>query len=117
MLPKATVAQKIATGFHRNTLRNTEAGVDLELYRTKEVIDRVNTTGMVWLGLTFGCAECHDHKNDPVSQTEFYQLYAFFNNADEVGVPATKPWEIAEHKTATLKWQPDWVERRAKSRD
>jgi hypothetical protein len=110
LFEKPTLDQKIATGFHRNTLRNTEAGVDLELYRTKEVIDRVNTTGMVWLGLTFGCAECHDHKNDPVSQTEFYQLYAFFNNADEVGVPATKPWEIAEHKTATLKWQPDWVE-------
>lgn len=108
LLEKPTLDQKIATGFHRNTLRNTEAGVDLELYRTKEVIDRVNTTGMVWLGLTFGCAECHDHKNDPISQTEFYQLYAFFNNADEVGITATKPWEIAEHKAAMQKWQPGW---------
>lgn len=108
LLEKPTLDQKIATGFHRNTLRNTEAGVDLELYRTKEIIDRVNTTGMVWLGLTFGCAECHDHKNDPISQTEFYQLYAFFNNADEVGVTATKPWEIAEHKAAMQKWQPGW---------
>ncbi len=108
LLEKPTLDQKIATGFHRNTLRNTEAGVDLELYRTKEIIDRVNTTGMVWLGLTLGCAECHDHKNDPISQTEFYQLYAFFNNADEIGVPATKSWEIAEHKAAMLKWQPDW---------
>jgi hypothetical protein len=109
LLEKPTLDQKIATGFHRNTLRNTEAGVDLELYRTKEIIDRVNTTGMVWLGLTFGCAECHDHKNDPISQTEFYQLYAFFNNADEVGVTATKPWEIAEHKAAMQKWQPAWA--------
>lgn len=108
LLEKPTLDQKIATGFHRNTLRNTEAGVDLELYRTKEIIDRVNTTGMVWLGLTFGCAECHDHKNDPISQTEFYQLYAFFNNADEIGVSATKPWEIAEHKSAMQKWQPGW---------
>ena len=108
LLEKPTLDQRIATGFHRNTLRNTEAGVDLELYRTKEIIDRVNTTGMVWLGLTFGCAECHDHKNDPISQTEFYQLYAFFNNADEVGVTATKPWEIAEHKAAMQKWQPGW---------
>jgi hypothetical protein len=108
LLEKPTLDQKIATGFHRNTLRNTEAGVDLELYRTKEIIDRVNTTGMVWLGLTFGCAECHDHKNDPISQTEFYQLYAFFNNADEVGITATKPWEIAEHKAAMQKWQPGW---------
>lgn len=110
LLEKPTLEQKIATGFHRNTLRNTEAGVDLELYRTKEVIDRVNTTGMVWLGLTLGCAECHDHKNDPISQTEFYRMYAFFNNADEVGVPATKPWEIAEHKAAMQKWQPVWDE-------
>lgn len=108
LLEEPSLEQKIATGFHRNTLRNTEAGVDLELYRTKEVIDRVNTTGMVWLGLTLGCAECHDHKNDPISQTEFYRMYAFFNNADEVGVPATKPWEIAEHKAAMQKWQPLW---------
>ena len=110
LLEKPTLEQKIATGFHRNTLRNTEAGVDLELYRTKEVIDRVNTTGMVWLGLTLGCAECHDHKNDPISQTEFYRMYAFFNNANEVGVPATKPWEIAEHEAALLEWQPGWEE-------
>jgi hypothetical protein len=108
LLKKPTLEQKIATGFHRNTLRNTEAGVDLELYRTKEIIDRVNTTGMVWLGLTLGCAECHDHKNDPISQTEFYRMYSFFNNADEVGVPATKPWEIAEHKAAMMNWQPVW---------
>lgn len=110
LLEKPTVDQKIATGFHRNTLRNTEAGVDLELYRTKEVIDRVNTTGMVWLGLTLGCAECHDHKNDSISQTEFYQLYAFFNNADEVGVPVTKPWEVAEYDDAVRGWQTTWDE-------
>jgi hypothetical protein len=108
LLEKATLEQKIATGFHRNTLRNTEAGVDLELYRTKEIIDRVNTTGMIWLGLTLGCAECHDHKNDAVSQTEFYRLYAFFNNANEVGVTATKPWEVAEYKKAMQDWQPTW---------
>ena len=110
LLEKPTLDQKIATGFHRNTLRNTEAGVDLELYRTKEIVDRVNTTGMVWLGLTLGCAECHDHKNDPIRQSEFYQLYAFFNNADEVGVTATKPWEIAEYKEALQDWQPTWDE-------
>jgi hypothetical protein len=103
-----SLEQKIATGFHRNTLRNTEAGVDLELYRTKEIVDRVNTTGMVWLGLTLGCAECHDHKNDPITQTEFYELYSFFNNADEVTVNATQPWEIAEHKQAMQAWQPQW---------
>ena len=110
LLEKPTLDQRIATGFHRNTLRNTEAGVDLELYRTKEVVDRVNTTGMVWLGLTLGCAECHDHKNDPISQTEFYRLYAFFNNADEVGVPVTYPWEAAEYGAALQVWEPDWKE-------
>lgn len=110
LLANPTVDQKIATGFHRNTLRNTEAGVDLELYRTKEIVDRVNTTGMVWLGLTLGCAECHDHKNDPISQREFYQLYAFFNNADEVGVPANRPWQIAEFERANNVWQKQWDE-------
>ena len=108
LLDEPTLDQKIATGFHRNTLRNTEAGVDLELYRTKEIVDRVNTTGMVWLGLTLGCAECHEHKNDPISQTEFYRLYAFFNNADEVGVPVTRPWEVAEYEAAVQAWEPEW---------
>lgn len=110
LLENPTVEQKIATGFHRNTLRNTEAGVDLELYRTKEVVDRVNTTGMAWLGLTLGCAECHDHKNDPISQAEFYRFYAFFNNADEVGVPVTRPWQTVEYEQAMLRWQPEWDE-------
>lgn len=108
LLENPTLDQKIATGFHRNTLRNTEAGVDLELYRTKEIVDRVNTTGMVWLGLTLGCAECHDHKHDPVSQKEFYQLYSFFNNTDDVGVAATQPWEVAEYEEKLHLWQPKW---------
>ncbi len=112
LLDNPTLNQKIATGFHRNTLRNTEAGVDLELYRTQEIVDRVNTTGMVWLGLTLGCAECHDHKNDPISQKEFYQLYAFFNNADDVGVSATKPWETAEYDQAMHAWKPEWEQLR-----
>lgn len=96
LLPNRTLEQKIATGFHRNTMRNTEAGVDLELYRTKEVVDRVSATGAVFLGLTLGCAECHDHKHDPVSQKEFYQLYSFFNNAaiSSAEVPMTPELEI-----------------------
>lgn len=110
LLDQPTLEQRIATGFHRNTLRNTEAGVDLELYRTKEIVDRVNTTGMVWLGLTLGCAECHDHKHDPISQQEFYQLYAFFNNADEVGVTATMPWELVEYQRTRQSWQTAWEE-------
>ncbi|HVX64398.1 MAG TPA: PSD1 and planctomycete cytochrome C domain-containing protein [Pirellulales bacterium] len=83
MLPDATLDQVIATGFHRNTLKNEEGGTDQEQFRVEAVADRVNTTGSVFLGLTLGCARCHDHKYDPVSQREFYQLFALLNNADE----------------------------------
>ena len=68
LLPNATHEQKVATGFHRQTLTNTEGGVDQEEFRCKAIVDRVNTTGTVWLGLTIGCAECHSHKYDPISQ-------------------------------------------------
>ncbi|HTI49517.1 MAG TPA: DUF1553 domain-containing protein, partial [Planctomycetaceae bacterium] len=83
MLPGATIDQRIATGFHRNTLINEEGGTDPEQFRVESVVDRVNTTGIVFLGLTVGCAQCHEHKYDPISQREYYQLYAFLNNADE----------------------------------
>lgn len=82
MLPEATLAQRVATGFHRNTLINEEGGTDPEQFRVEAVVDRVGTTGQVFLGLTVGCAQCHDHKYDPVTQREFYQLYAFLNNAE-----------------------------------
>lgn len=85
LLPGATVEQRIATGFHRNTLFNEEGGIDQEEFRTKAVVDRVNTTMTVWMGTTMGCTQCHDHKYDPLSQAEFYQLYAFFNNVPELG--------------------------------
>ena len=83
LLPEATVAQQVATGFHRNTQINQEGGIDKEQFRVDSVFDRVATTGTVWLGLTIGCAQCHDHKFDPITQQEFYQLFAFFNNQDE----------------------------------
>jgi mono/diheme cytochrome c family protein len=83
LLPKATLEQKVATGFHRNTLINQEGGIDVEQFRVESVIDRVNTTGAVFLGITIGCAQCHDHKYDPFSQREYYEFYAFFNNCDE----------------------------------
>jgi hypothetical protein len=83
LLPRAALDQKIATGFHRNTPINEEGGIDLEQFRIESVVDRVNTTGAVFLGLTLGCAQCHDHKYDPISQREYYQLFAFFNNCDE----------------------------------
>ena len=80
LLPAATVDQKVATGFHRLTTCNVEAGVDPEANRVNQVIDRVNTTGTVWLGTTIGCVQCHSHKYDPFLQREYYQLFAFFNN-------------------------------------
>lgn len=85
LLPNATFEQKLATGFHRNTMFNEEGGIDQEEFRTKAVVDRVNTTMTTWMGTTMGCAECHDHKYDPFTQAEFYQLYAFFNNVPELG--------------------------------
>jgi mono/diheme cytochrome c family protein len=83
LLPNPALEQRIATGFHRNTLINQEGGIDEEQFRVESVVDRVNTTCSVFLGMTVGCAQCHDHKFDPISQREFYQLFAFFNNADE----------------------------------
>ncbi len=88
LLPGATTEQKAATGFHRNTLTNREGGVDQEQFRVEQVIDRVNTTTRVFLGLTLGCAQCHDHKYDPFSQREYYQMLAFFNSDVEVNLPA-----------------------------
>ena len=84
MLPNPTKQQLVATGFHRNTLLNLEGGIDFEQYRVEAVVDRVSTTGAAFLGLTLGCARCHDHKYDALTQREFYQIFAFFNNIDEL---------------------------------
>lgn len=83
LLPNATQNTRVATGFHRNTQINQEGGIDREQFRVDSVFDRVATTGTVWMGLTIGCAQCHNHKFDPISQVEYYQLFAFFNNQDE----------------------------------
>ena len=80
LLPNATLEQKIATGFSRNTKINDEGGGDEEEYRTKAVKDRVATTAATWLGLTMMCAECHTHKYDPITQDDYYRFYAFFNS-------------------------------------
>lgn len=86
LLPNATLNQKIASGFNRNHIINNEAGATPAEYFVENVLDRVNTTATVWMGLTMACAQCHDHKYDPISQREYYQLYAFFNNVPEVGL-------------------------------
>ncbi|HLQ45495.1 MAG TPA: DUF1549 domain-containing protein, partial [Planctomycetaceae bacterium] len=83
LLPNATAMQRLATAFHRQTLTNTEGGTDKEQWRIEACFDRVETTGAVWLGLTVGCARCHSHKYDAISQREYYQLFAFANNGDE----------------------------------
>lgn len=85
MLPGATEAQILATGFHRNHKLNGEGGIIAEEWRIETVIDRVETMGLTWLGLTFNCCRCHDHKYDPISQREFYQLFAYYNNVPESG--------------------------------
>lgn len=90
LLDKPKTEQFIATGFHRNTLVNGEGGIDPEQFRIDAVFDRVGTTSTVWLGLTIACAQCHDHKFDPVTQREFYGLFAFFNNAEQDGHGGTK---------------------------
>ncbi len=85
MLPNATRDQIIATGFNRNHRLNGEGGIIAEEWRVETVIDRVETTGLTWLGLTLNCCRCHDHKYDPITQKEFYGLFAFFNNITESG--------------------------------
>jgi hypothetical protein len=86
LLPNATLEQQIAAGFNRNHMINFEGGAIPEEYLNEYVVDRVETTATTWLGLTMGCARCHSHKYDPLSQKEFYQFYAFFNNVAEQGL-------------------------------
>jgi mono/diheme cytochrome c family protein len=98
LLPNATTEQKIATGFHRNTQINEEGGIDREQFRVESIVDRVNTTGTVFLGLTIGCCQCHDHKFDPLSQGEYYRLFAFFNNCDEPTLELATPQQLHQRK-------------------
>jgi hypothetical protein len=96
LLPKPTPEQLTATGFHRNAALNTEAGVDKEEVRYQNLVDRVNTTGRVWMGLTVGCAQCHTHKYDPITIRDYYGFYAFFNNTTDQEAPVTKAQVLAE---------------------
>jgi len=102
LLPVPTQDQLIATGFHRNTMTNDEGGTDDEEFRDAAVKDRVATTGQVWMGMTWGCAQCHNHKFDPLSQKEFYQLYAFFNQTEDSDKIDDRPKLRLDGKTTTL---------------
>ena len=98
LLPEATPLQKLATAFHRQTLTNTEGGADQEQFRVEACFDRTETTGAVWLGLTVGCARCHSHKYDAISQREYYQLFSVFNNGDESTMTVPKsPEDVAAY--------------------
>ena len=101
LLPNSTAMQRLATAFHRQTLTNTEGGTDKEQWRVEACFDRTETTGAVWLGLTVGCARCHSHKYDAISQREYYQLFAAFNNGDEeTSIVPKSPEEVAAYAKA-----------------
>ena len=105
MLPKPTDDQLIATAFHRNTMTNSEGGTDDEEFRNAAIVDRVDTTMQVWMGLTMGCARCHTHKYDPISQEEYFRFFAILNNTadadrgDESPTLVTMTAELEEQKT------------------
>lgn len=109
LLPNRTIGDLVATGFNRNTLTNREGGTDPEQFRDEQVLDRAATLGTVWLGLTVGCAQCHNHKFDPISQKEFYQLTAFFNTEEEVNIPAPLAGEVGPYLAA----RPAYEQKRA----
>ena len=90
LLPNATLQQQIASGFNRNHMINFEGGAIPEEYQNEYVIDRVDTTGTVWMGMAIGCARCHDHKYDPIKQKEYYRIYAFFNAIPEKGLDGSR---------------------------
>ena len=100
--PSPTDDQLIAAGFHRNTLANREDGTDPEEFRVKAKVDRVSTTATAWMGLTLACAECHTHKYDPLSQREFYEVYAFFDSAQEIDAELRPVGKKPETKRVTM---------------
>ncbi len=101
LMANATVSQQMGTGFLRNTISDRQTGnADPALGRVRMVTDRTSTVGAVWMGLTMECAECHDHKFDPISQREFFELYAFFNSAEEANINAPLPGELEAYQPA-----------------
>ena len=105
LLPNATVEQRVATGFLRNTLTNREAGVDRDEARFEQLINRTNTVGTVWLGLGVGCAQCHNHKFDPILQRDYYSLFAFFDRTDEYDIDAPLPGELGGYLAALPEYE------------
>ena len=109
LIPGATGRQRVATGFHRNALHNREGGFPIEMDRVERAVERTSAVATVWLGLTAGCARCHDHKFDPISQRDFYGLYSFFNSAVERDIDAP----LAGERDVYMKRRPESERRRA----
>jgi hypothetical protein len=101
MIPGATDDDRIATGFHRNTMLNEEGGIDPQEYRFHAMVDRVGTTGTVWMGLTVGCAQCHTHKYDPITHTDYFAMFALLNAADEPEHEVADPTVTARREAIT----------------
>ncbi len=118
LLPNSTIEQKIATGFHRNTMVNTEGGTDEEEFRTAAIVDRINTTFEGLMGSTIGCAQCHNHKYDPFKQTEYYQIFAFLNQTKDKGRTTDPELELpTPEQTARRKEVRDKIEPLQKTLD
>lgn len=117
LLPEATNEQLLATAFHRNTLENEEGGTDNEEFRVAAVKDRVDTTMQVWMGLTMGCAKCHSHKYDPITQEDYYSFYAFFNQTEDAdrGAPTIPtPTKEQQQQIETLQAELKTLKQQAK---
>ena len=113
LLPNPSDSQLTATAFHRNTMTNNEGGTNDEQFRNEAIVDRVNTTMQVWMGTTMACAQCHDHKYDPISQKEYFEFFAFFNNTEDSDKRDERP--ILSLYTETQKRQAaQWREEEAK---
>src|SRR6185295_16478214 len=110
LLPNASDDQRLATAFHRNTMANDEGGTDDEEFRVAAVKDRIETTMQVWMGVTIGCAKCHSHKFDPITQREYYQAYAFFNQTED----ADRGDEEPKMRLPTRSQEQQLTERRAR---
>src|SRR5439155_17009944 len=123
LLPNATQDQLVATGFLRNSMINEEGGIDPEQFRMEAMFDRMDAIGKSILGLTIGCAQCHNHKYDPLTQEEYYRLFAFLNNDHEANIAVYTPQEqrrraeifrrIRESETELQHRHPDWPQRLA----
>jgi hypothetical protein len=101
LIPGATPRQQLATGFHRQSLTNKEGGIDKGEARFRELVERVNAVGTIWFGTTVACAQCHDHPYDPLTQREFYQLYAFFNQSDDAELTVQETGSTSSRRTVS----------------